>query len=54
MKSRKKGQERLGKIQKRAAEALQADLGAFPDLCRVISLLLENAYLWLMTQLIHG
>ena len=51
--SREKGEESLEKTQKKAMEDLRADLAAFPDLSRII-LLLENIYLWLMRQLIHG
>ena len=51
--SREKGEESLEKTQEKAMEDLRADLAAFPDLSRII-LLLENIYLWLMRQLIHG
>ena len=51
--SREKGQESLEKTQKKAVEDLRADLTAFPDLSRII-LLLENIYLWLMRQRVHG
>ena len=51
--SRERGQESLEKTQEKTAKDLRADLAAFPDLSRII-LLLENIYLWLMRQLVHG